>query len=130
MSPGAHKLKIISSSGVALEADFVDENPLTSESVWNELPIEAYVSLWGDEIYFSTPVQMSLEKSKSVVEVGDVAYWPPGKAICIFFGPTPNSRGNEIRPASPVNVFAQIKSNIGNLKRVKNGEKIRLERMV
>ena len=127
MTKRNRKLKVITSSAGTLEAILVDENPLTASAVWNSLPIEANANLWGDEIYFTTPVQMTLENSKPIVDVGDIAYWPPGKAICIFFGLTPISGGNEIRPASPVNVFAHIESNLEKLKKVKSGERIRLE---
>ena len=76
-----------------------------AEAIWRALPIEARANTWGDEIYFSIPVKADLEKdAKEVVESGDLGYWPPGTAFCIFFGPTPASRGNEIRPASAVNI--------------------------
>src|SRR4030065_1397659 len=120
MTKRNRKLNVITSSAGTLEAILVDENPFTANAVWNSLPIEANANLWGDEIYFTTPIQMTPEDPKSVVDVGDVAYWPPGKAICTFFGPTPASRGNEIRPASPVNVFAHIENNIEKLKKVKS----------
>src|SRR6476646_2918964 len=76
----------------------------TAQAIWKALPIEASGSTWGDEIYFGIPVQQDEEDAKAIVEVGDLGYWPPGSAFCIFFGPTPASRGDEVRPASPVNV--------------------------
>lgn len=122
------KLKIITASAGTLTADFTDENPLTAEAVYNKLPIEGKANLWGDEIYFTIPVTMEAESAKPLVEVGDIAYWPPGKAICFFFGPTPASWDKEIRPASPVNVFAHIENNARLLKLVHNGEKICIEK--
>ena len=80
----------------------------TAKAIWEALPFESQGSTWGDEIYFSIPVKAKAENPKSVVEVGDIAYWPPGSAFCIFWGPTPASHGNEIRPASPVNVFGKL----------------------
>lgn len=122
------KLKIITASAGTLTAEITSENPLTAEAIYNKLPIEGKANLWGDEIYFTIPVTMEAESAKPLVEVGDIAYWPPGKAICFFFGPTPASWDKEIRPASPVNVFAHIENNARLLKFVHNGEKIRVEK--
>jgi hypothetical protein len=122
------KLKIITASAGTLTAEITSENPLTAEAIYNKLPIEGKANLWGDEIYFAIPVAVEAESAKQFVEVGDIAYWPPGKAICFFFGPTPASWDKEIRPASPVNVFAKIENNARLLKLVRNGEKIRVEK--
>ncbi len=100
----------------------------TARKVWEALPITATANLWGDEVYFSTPVDTGLEEAKELVELGDVAYWPQGKAICLFFGRTPASRGEEIRPASPVNIIGKIEGEPGVLKEVKPGDKISVER--
>lgn len=80
----------------------------TARRIWEALPVEATGSLWGEEIYFDVPVEMGEEDPQAVVDVGDLGYWPPGKAFCLFWGPTPSSEGDEIRPASPVNVFGRI----------------------
>ena len=79
----------------------------TADAIWEALPIEGQANTWGDEIYFSIPVQLDEENARQVVALGDLGYWPPGVAFCIFFGPTPVSSGDEIRPASPVNVFVE-----------------------
>ena len=92
------------------------------------LPIEGVAERWGDEVYFSTPIELGEENARERVEVGEVAYWPPGRAICIFFGPTPISRGGEIRAASPVNVFARILGDATIFRRVRMGERILVER--
>ena len=82
---------------------------LTAVSVWNALPFSGHVQLWGDEIYFSIPVTAELAPDATdVVEPGAVAYWPPGSAMCIFWGPTPVSRADECRAASPVNIIGKI----------------------
>lgn len=80
----------------------------TARRIWEALPLEATGSLWGDEIYFEIPVEMVEEDPRAVVDVGDLGYWPPGQAFCLFWGPTPMSEGDEIRPASAVNVFGRI----------------------
>jgi hypothetical protein len=93
-----------------------------------KLPIEGKANIWGEEIYFAIPVSTKAENPKEIVDLADVAYWPPDKAICFFFGPTPASRDMEIRAASPVNVFAKVENNVKLLKLVKPGEKVRIER--
>jgi hypothetical protein len=109
-------------------AKMVQENPKTADTIWSALPLEGVVNIWGDEIYFSIPIIQGLENAKEVVGLGDVCYWPPGNAFCIFFGKTPASRGDEIRAASPVNVFAKIEGDPKVFGDVKEGESVRLER--
>jgi hypothetical protein len=100
----------------------------TADLIWESLPIESRVNTWGDEIYFTVPVQAELDDSaREVVELGDMGYWPPGSAFCIFFGPTPNSRGNEIRPASAVNVFGKVVGDATVLKGSRSGVSVRVE---
>jgi len=100
----------------------------TAKAIWNALPIEARASTWGDEIYFSIPVYLEEENAQEVVEKGALGYWPPGNAFCIFFGRTPASRGDEIRPASPVNVVGRMEGDPTIFERVRSGEKVVLER--
>ena len=83
---------------------------------------------WGDEIYFGIPVKAKAENPCETVELGDLAYWPPGSAFCIFFGPTPMSRGSEIRPASAVNVFGRIDGDARAFARVRSGTTVKVER--
>ncbi len=100
----------------------------TADLIWKGLPIESQINTWGDEIYFSIPIQAKLEDSaREVVELGDMGYWPPGNAFCIFFGPTPNSREDEIRPASSVNVFGKVVGDPKVLKGVRTGASVRVE---
>lgn len=103
-------------------------NSETTKKIWEALPIEANVQTWGDEIYFSIPVKVESENAKAVVLEGDLGYWPPGNAFCIFFGPTPASHGEEIRPASPVNVFGKIIGDPKVFKKVGSGAKIIIEK--
>ncbi len=108
-----------------IEAEAVLNNSPTSQKIWEALPIEAKADTWGDEIYFAIPVKVPLEKSaQELVQVGDLGYWPTGHAFCIFFGPTPASRGNEVRPASAVNVIGKISGDARIFKRVAPGTKI------
>jgi hypothetical protein len=100
----------------------------TAESVWAGLPIEGVANTWGDEIYFSTPLSLELESGQDLVEMGDLGYWPPGKAFCIFFGPTPASRGDEIRPASAVTVFGRVVGDATVLKAVADGAQVRVSK--
>ncbi len=124
----ARRMKITTASAGVLYADMTEENPATADAVWDRLPIEGKANTWGDEIYFGIPVKVEPEDTHPIVELGDVAYWPPGQAICFFFGPTPASWDREIRPASPVAVFARVENNAKLLKLVRPGERVRLER--
>jgi hypothetical protein len=122
----AERRIIITAGDVVKEA--VLHNTSTADAIWQALPIEARVNTWGDEIYFSIPVNLAGENSQDVVGVGDLAYWPPGSAFCIFWGPTPASIGDEIRPASPVNVFGKVNEGATEFRRVPAGTVIRIER--
>lgn len=96
----------------------------TATAIWDALPIEARGSTWGDEIYFAIPVDQREENAEAVVDLGALAYWPPGKAFCIFFGPTPASRGDECRPASPVNVVGKVDGDPSGFKKVPSGARV------
>jgi hypothetical protein len=100
----------------------------TADAIWEALPLEARANRWGDEIYFATPVRLGSEDGQEVVEVGDLAYWPPGNAFCIFWGPTPASRGSEIRPASAVNVLGRIDGDATVFSSVRSGVTVRIEK--
>ena len=100
----------------------------TAETLWQALPITSRASTWGDEIYFSIPVDAALEAgARAEVAVGDIAYWPPGSAFCIFFGPTPSSSGSEPVAASPVNVIGRVEGALEGLGALRSGETVRLE---
>lgn len=112
----------------SVAADALLDGSETARLVWGALPLTVAGETWGDEIYFSIPVKAKPERPQETVELGDLGYWPPGTAFCIFFGPTPMSRGEEIRPASPVNVFGKIVGDSTVFKQVRAGTKIRVER--
>ncbi len=118
----------IEAGGVKLEAELNDSK--TAAAVFQALPLEARGNRWGDEIYFSIPVRLGPEeRATEDVEVGEIAYWPPGHAFCIFFGPTPASDGEQIRAASPVNVLGSVKGDATLLRKVPNGAKVKLRKL-
>lgn len=121
-----HKPIRISAGDVSALADLNDTR--TAQAIWEALPIRAQASTWGDEIYFEIPVRMGTEKGQAVVDMGDLGYWSPGRAFCVFFGLTPASRGEEIRPASPVTVVGRVRGDATVFRRVRDGEDILVER--
>ena len=100
----------------------------TAREIWDALPIKGRANLWGDEIYFSIPLSLELEDGKEIVEIGDLGYWPTGTAFCIFFGPTPMSRGDEVRPASAVTVFGRVSGDATVFKQVASGTEVTIEK--
>lgn len=120
------KIRIMADD-VSMVAELDDST--VGQAIWNALPIQQNGFTWGDEIYFSIPVRAESENAREVVEVGDLAYWPPGSAFCIFFGPTPASSGDEIRPASAVEVVGRLLGEPAEFKRVKNGALVTVEKV-
>lgn len=104
-----------------------EDAPVTIEKLFASLPFTSTANRWGEEVYFPTPVVAEAENQYEVVERGDVAYWPPGRALCIFFGPTPASRGDEIRPASAVNVIGRVRGDPGLFASVRDGDVVKVE---
>jgi len=100
----------------------------TAQAIWDALPIKGHANLWGEEIYFPIPLDLELEAGQELVNVGDLGYWPQGNAFCIFFGPTPVSRGDEIRPASPVTVFGKVIGDATVFRQVASKIEITIER--
>jgi len=94
----------------------------TAQAIWDALPIKARANIWGDEIYFGIPVKRGEEAdAREVVALGELGYWSPGHAFCIFFGRTPASQGDEIRAASPVNIIGKMEGDARVFKKVKDG---------
>jgi hypothetical protein len=123
------KIKIVA-GGVTAEAKLSPDNP-TADAIWDALPLESTCNLWGDEIYFTIPVSLSLDRNaKEIVQKGDLGYWPDGPAFCIFFGPTPISRGGAIKPASAVNIFGEIIGSSDVFKQVTSRATIRVEKVM
>jgi len=100
----------------------------TARALWEALPITGRANLWGEEIYFRIPVQQEAASDARVeMEVGELAYWPPGQAFCIFFGPTPASINQQPRAASPVNPVGRVTETMDRLREVRNGAEVRVE---
>ena len=93
----------------------------SAEALWRSLPITGCGRLWGKELYFMGELKLPTDELRPVVEKGDLAYWPAGPALCIFFGPTPASQGNECRAASPVEVVGRIAASPAELEKIKAG---------
>ncbi len=117
---------LITTGDVEVQAQ-LNDSP-TAKLIAQALPIKGKVQRWGEEIYFSIPVKAELEQeSREVVEAGELGYWPPGRAFCIFFGPTPASQGDEIRAASAVNIIGKIIADWSKLTQVPAGANVTLE---
>ena len=111
---------------VALEAELNDT--ATAAKIGEALPIRASFNTWGDEIYFSIPVDSELDdNAQVVVEIGDLGYWPPGSAFCIFFGQTPISEPGRIMPASAVNVVGKVVGDATLFKQAMRAREVVLE---
>jgi len=122
-----HKI-YIKAGNIELEG-ILNDTP-TAQLIWERLPIESSGNLWGEEIYFSIPVSSELDKTaRDTVERGELAYWPIGKAFCIFFGPTPLSEGeDEIVCADNVNIVGRIIGDPAKLKKFEDGDFIIISR--
>ena len=116
----------ITTQNITVEAELLDRPE--SDNFYSSLPLTGRVNTWGLEIYFSIDYSMELQDDASeIVNLGDIAYWPPGSAFCIFFGPTPASIGDEIRAASEVNLLGKIIGDTLVIKSVPSGIDITIE---
>lgn len=109
-------------------AKMTDENPMTSQAIWDALPFTGKASLWGEEIYFQIPVDIGIENGRTDVEIGEIGYWPDGNAMCIFFGQTPMSEGEKPKAYSHVNIFAKLIGDASIFSAANEGENIEVER--
>lgn len=118
----------VTAGDVSLTAELADNE--TANSIYDALPITGSANVWGDEIYFGIPVDVELASDATdLMDVGSLAYWPPGHAFCIFFGPTPASRGDEPRMASPGNIFGQINGNATDFRQVSDGTTVVIDKV-
>jgi hypothetical protein len=122
-------LKIrITIGDLRVEAELFDTE--CAKGIYDLLPLESRVNEWGDEFYFKIPKKMPLDETATEdVDIGDIGYWPPGTALCIFFGPTPISEGEKPRPVSKVNVVGKVIGEPRILKMAKGSKKVTLEKI-
>ncbi|RLB03784.1 MAG: hypothetical protein DRG83_06200 [Deltaproteobacteria bacterium] len=117
------KIKV---ENVSMEAELFDTP--TSRKILDVLPLETTFNTWGEEIDFEIPVTAELDDTaKDVVEIGDLGYWPTGKAFCIFFGQTPISEPGKIKPASAVNIIGRVLGDATEFKKVMGEQLVKLE---
>ena len=117
----------ITAGSVRVEAELTESE--TANAFWEALPITGSANVWGEEIYFQVPVEAPLEASaREEMEVGEIAYWPPGSAFCIFFGRTPASVDDAPRAASAVNPLGKVSGDPKDFLGVRSGEEVHLER--
>ena len=114
---------------IIIELDYTN-SPKTCKDILDSLPFSVSAHLWGEEIYTDeSTITQPEENAKALVELNDVAYWPSGKAVCLFFGPTPIGKKGEIKPYSPVNVVGKIiDSDKLVIKNFKEGTKITFQK--
>ena len=128
------KKKILASisglENIIIELDCTN-SPKTCKDILDSLPFSVSAHLWGEEIYTDeSTITQPEENAKALVELNDVAYWPSGKAMCLFFGPTPIGKKGEIKPYSPVNVVGKITNPDKTiLSKIKDGVKISFEKI-
>ena len=117
----------ITAGNLRVEAELTESE--TANAFWEALPIRGAANVWGEEIYFQVPVEAELEDSaREEMEVGEIAYWPPGSAFCIFFGRTPASVDETPRAASPVNPLGMVAGDPKDFLGVRSGEEVLLEK--
>ena len=116
----------INSGEFSIKAELNDSN--AADKIYNSLPLRGNINFWGEEIYFRIPVVCEQEEEKEVVDKGDLGYWIPGNAFCIFFGKTPASIGDEIRPASPVIIVGKVTGDLVLFSKMQESEDITIEK--
>ena len=117
----------ITAGEVSLLAE-LNQSP-TARMIGEALPFEGTANTWGDEVYFEIPVEADLEPdARAEVEVGELGYWPVGRALCIFFGPTPASTDDRPRAYSPVNIVGRVVGDATVARNIRDGMRVRVER--
>lgn len=115
----------ITAGPVTMEAEL--NNSPTAQKIWQALPVTGQASTWGDEVYFEIPVRAKqAPDARADVEVGELGYWPVGRAFCIFFGPTPSSISDKPRAVSPVNIVGRVLGDATAFRQVDAGTTVTL----
>jgi uncharacterized protein len=124
------KIIEIAFNKVIINAELNDS--LTAQKVFNILPIKSEINLWGSEIYFEISIESELENGKELMDIGNIAFWPPGNAFCIFFGSTPASSNSQPKAASAVTVIGKLTGNdsIEKIKKIKSTDIIEIRKKV
>lgn len=118
----------ITAGSVSMTAELAENE--TAQAIYEALPISGSANVWGEEIYFGIPVDVEpAADATDVMDEGTLAYWPPGHAFCIFFGPTPASHGSEPRMASPGNIFGQVNGDPKEFCNVAGGTKVTIDKV-
>ncbi|MCD6341633.1 MAG: hypothetical protein J7L83_02110 [Thaumarchaeota archaeon] len=120
-----YRVKLEFSGGVRVVCVLEEVDEL--KNLAEKSPFTSEANRWGDEVYFELPAKLNLKGEKTLMKVGEVAYWPEGNSLCLFFGPTPVSRGSEPRAYSEVKSLGEVVEGLGGLKKVKSGEEVKVE---
>ena len=118
---------LITISNLSVSAEL--NSSISADKIWEALPLSGSVNVWGDEIYFEIPVSLKeVSDAQQEVEVGTLAYWPPGSALCVFFGKTPVSTSDKPKAYSPVNILGSVGGDSKVFKIVKAGDQIVIDK--
>ena len=118
---------LITISNLSVSAEL--NNSVSADKIWEALPLSGSANVWGDEIYFEIPVSLKeVSDAQQEVEIGTLAYWPPGSALCVFFGKTPVSTNDKPKAYSPVNVLGLVDGDSRVFKIVEAGDQIVIDK--
>ena len=118
---------LITISNLSVSAEL--NNSVSAHKIWEALPLSGSANVWGDEIYFEIPVSLKeVSDAQQEVEIGTLAYWPPGSALCVFFGKTPVSTSDKPKAYSPVNILGSVGGDSKVFKIVKAGDQIVIDK--
>ncbi|MCF7870145.1 MAG: hypothetical protein K9L69_02790 [Candidatus Omnitrophica bacterium] len=121
--------KIIFETEAVKFTGLLNESQAASE-IYNNLPVSSQISCWGKEIYFDLGFKVSSESATMELSIADIGYWPQGKSLCVFFGPTPLSeKEDKPVPASPVVVVGKVETNLDKLSQIKLGTQITVDKL-